>query len=512
LVRPTANATRHRRNIDIFVISALATILCLIFVVKLMRIDRASSQGLSKALWLPTVWFIYCASRPLDEWFRSGQSLEGGGGGIESGSILDRYFLTLLLVIGLGILQSRRINWQQAIKNNFWLFALLLFMLLSILWSDFQFVSFKRWVRTAGTAIMALVVLSEEEPYEAIRALLRRTLYLVIPFSMLLVKYYPRLGVTFGRWSGQPLYAGVATNKNTLGELCMLYVFVFVWVWVSRRDDKEAPQPLKGQNACELIMMVMIFFLMKGPSGYGAQGVTYSATCIAVLVIGLGLFFLMRRFRTRLTQLGGWVALILVVSGLATVALYLMDTSPMAVAARLLGRDPTLTGRSDLIWDVLLPVAWHNPVLGLGYGAFWIKQVPGLTLDINEAHNGYLDVLLELGVVGLILMALVVWTYFRKARNELQEHFHWAAFRMSYLVLFLVHNWTETTMLRSREILWNLFVVFAVVYPQEWTGRVDRDRLLPEEETSEEEEKTPLKAESVAGRAEVLDGGTENAL
>jgi O-antigen ligase len=133
-----------------------------------------------------------------------------------------------------------------------------------------------------------------------------------------------------------------------------------------------------------------------------------------------------------------------------------------------------------------------------------------LTLDINEAHNGYLDVWIELGVVGLILVALVVWMYFRKARNELEENFHWAAFRMSYLVMFLVHNWTETTFLRSREILWNLFVVLAVVYPKEWTGRVDDGRLLLEEEPGEVEE-TPAEAEAVAAPPEVLDGGTENA-
>jgi exopolysaccharide production protein ExoQ len=500
-----------------FVISAIATVVCLIFVAKLLKIDRAASPGLSKALWVPTVWFLYCASRPLDEWFAKGQFVEGGGGGIESGSILDRYFLSGLLVIGLVILQKRRINWQQAFKNNFWLFALLLFMLVSIFWSDFPFTSLKRWVRTAGTAIMALVVLSEAEPYEAMHALLRRMLYLVIPFSMLLVKYYPTLGVTFGRWSGLPGYAGVTINKNTLGEVCMLAVFLYIWALVARRDNKAGA--VRGQTACELAMMAMVLYLMKGPSGYGAKSATYSATCIAALVAGLGLFFLMRRFRTRLAQLGGRVALVLAGGAVVTVVLYLAGTSPVAVAAGLLGRKANLTDRADLIWPVLLPIAWHNPVLGLGYGAFWILPVPGLTLDVNEAHNGYLDVFIELGAVGLILLALVVGMYFRKARNELQENFHWAAFRMSYLVIFLLHNWTETTLLRSREILWSLFVVLVVVYPKEWTGRVDDDRLPLEEaapaeveETAPAEvEETAVEAEAVAAPPAALNDGTENA-
>jgi exopolysaccharide production protein ExoQ len=487
---------------------AIATVVCLIFVAKLFKIDRAASAGLSKAVWVPTVWFLYCASRPLSTWHDSGQLLELGGGSIESGSAVDRNFLTVLLVLGLVILLKRRINWLQAFKNNFWLFSLLLFMLVSIFWSDFLFVSLKRWSRTAGTVMMALVLLSEDDPYEAILAVLRRTMYLAIPFSMLLVKYYPRIGVGFGRWSGEAIYAGVAGNKNTLGETCMLALFFCVWALVARRDNKVAS--IKGQTACEWIIMAMIVYLMKGPSAYGAKSASYSASCVAVLILGFGVFFLMRRFRTRLAQLGGRMALVLLGGGLVTLAMFLMGTSPLAVGARLLGRQATLTGRADLIWPVLAPIAWQNPVLGIGYGAFWITPVPDLTLDINEAHNGYLDVFIELGVVGLILVALVVVTYFRKARNELQEHFHWAAFRMSYLVIFLVHNWTETTLLRSREILWNLFVILAVVYPKEWTGRVNVERLPPEEAPLETEE-TAWEAEAVKAPPEVLDGGTLNA-
>ncbi len=489
-------------------ISAIALMLCLIFVAKLLQIDRAASPSVSKALWVPTIWFLYCASRPLNEWFQKGQFMEGSGGGIESGSMADRYFLTVLLVIGLVILRRRQINWRQAMRNNYWLSALLLFMLVSILWSDFPFVSFKRWVRTAGTAVMALVVLSEAEPEEALLALLRRTMYLVIPFSMLLVKYFPRLGVIFGRWSGEPQYAGVTLNKNTLGEVCMVALFLLIFTMVARRDNKVAP--VKGQTACELAMMAMIIFMMKGSSGYGVKTATYSATCIAALIVGLGVFFMIRHFRGRLGQLAGRLVLVAVVGGLVTATLFVLGLSPMAVVAGILGRKANLTDRSELIWPVLTPIAWQNPVLGLGYGAFWIKEVPGLTLDVNEAHNGYLDVFIELGVVGLILVALVVWMYFKKARNELEENFHWGAFRMSYLVIFLLHNWTETTWLRSRELLWSVFVVLAVVYPKEWTGPVDEERLLTEEEPLEVEE-TSTEAEVVAAPTQLLSGGTKNA-
>jgi O-antigen ligase len=383
-------------------------------------------------------------------------------------------------------------------------------MLVSILWSDFPYVSLKRWVKTAGTAIMALVVLSEAEPYDAMLAVLRRTVYCVISFSILLAKYYPSLGVSFRLTSGAPTYLGVTVSKNALGEVCMLAVFLCLWSLVARRDNPDGAKAVRGQTVSEFILMLLAFFLIKGPSGYGATQATYSATCVTLLLVGLGLFFLMRQFRNRLAQLGVWAVFILIGGGVVTLALFLLDTSPMAIAARLLGRSDTLTGRSDLIWDTLLPIAWQHPVLGLGYGAFWITPVPGLILNVNEAHNGYLDVFIELGGVGLILVALVVGMYFRKARHELEENFHWGAFRMAYLAMFLLHNWTETTLLRSREIMWNLFVLFAVVYPEEWTGRVDADRMRAEEEHPELEQ-TRLEEEGVAALPAALGVSTESA-
>ena len=66
----------------------------------------------------------------------------------------------------------------------------LLFALLSVLWSDFPLVALKRWFRDLGNYLVILVVLSDPRPLEAVRALLRRLCYLLIPLSILLVKYY----------------------------------------------------------------------------------------------------------------------------------------------------------------------------------------------------------------------------------------------------------------------------------------------------------------------------------
>jgi len=445
----------------------IALLLCLLFVGALLKIDHQRSAGLTKALWIPTLWFLYCATRPLTEWFQSGQYAEPGAFTIESGSTLDRNVLSILIVISLIILQKRRINWTRIFKDNRWLVALLVYMLVSILWSDYPFVSFKRWIRTAGTLIMALMVLTEASPYEAMQAIIRRVIYVVIPFSALLVKYFPRIGVAFGRWSGEPSYVGATLTKNTLGEICMLSVFFIIWFFVRRREGND-PGVTRHQTLAEIMILALTLFLMKGPTGYGATSLTYSATSIVVLLAGLATFFTLRRLKAHIAYLGRVICLALLGAGLIALLLNVLDISPVALVAKSVGRNANLTDRTDLIWAVLLPIAWKHPVLGLGYGAFWIAPVPDLTLDVNEAHNGYLDVFIELGVVGLVLLLFMFVEYFQKAKREFQHYFDWAAFRLSFLLIILLYNWTETTLLRSREILWNLLVVFLVVFPGDW--------------------------------------------
>ena len=87
---------------------------------------------------------------------------------------------------------------------------------LSVLWSDFPFITFKRWFRDLGNYLAILVVLSDPRPLEAIRALLRRLSYLLIPLSILLVKYYPN-GREYSIWTG-PDCSGATTSKNMLGS------------------------------------------------------------------------------------------------------------------------------------------------------------------------------------------------------------------------------------------------------------------------------------------------------
>ena len=80
--------------------------------------------------------------------------------------------------------------------------AFIVYCLLSILWSDFPFVSFKRWIKVLGHPIMVLVIFTEPDPKEALVRLMKRCAYIVLPVSILWMKYYPNLGRTCHRLGG----------------------------------------------------------------------------------------------------------------------------------------------------------------------------------------------------------------------------------------------------------------------------------------------------------------------
>ncbi len=81
---------------------------------------------------------------------------------------------------------------------------------------------------------------------------------------------------------------------------------------------------------------------------------------------------------------------------------------------RFIGKDPTLTGRTDIYLAVLESIFKH-PLLGYGFGAFWVATNPepfliGLRIHwmtIGYAENGLLELWLELGTVGLGLVLIM---------------------------------------------------------------------------------------------------------
>jgi len=371
------------------------------------------------------------ASKPLGVWF-------GNVGDAESGSILDRLVLTGLAAAAIAVLLRRQFDWAGVLRRHPWLLLLLAYMLLSTLWSDIAAIAARRWMRAIVVLPMAMVVLSEDEPRRAMESLLRRTAYLLIPFSLMLIKYYPRLGVDYARWSGNQMWVGVTPHKNTLGRLCVVVGFFLLGAlyrrWRARRSVAQA-QPWWPDG---LILVVTLHILR------GAEN-AFSATSIGTLIFGVAFALTILWFQKgrpgvpRPAVMGFAVFLI----GFGTASPFL-GGSNLAGFTSSFGRTETLTGRTET-WTQLTPVVAAHALLGEGFGSFWTTQRRAY-YQMSHGHNGYLDILLELGTVGLGLYTIwLLSCAWRLGRNPPVKEY-WTTLGLGYLMMALVYNYTESSL------------------------------------------------------------------
>jgi exopolysaccharide production protein ExoQ len=415
---------------------ALALFLCTVFVLFLLRVDRNQAAMVSLGSWIPTFWMLLIATKPLGVWF--GLGLDAGDA---EGSPLDRAVLIGLLCLGIFLLGKREFDLSNAIRANVWLVLLIGYSLVSVLWSDIPFISFKRWTRDLLAIIMAFLVLTERDPRRAVQSILRRTIYILIPFSWLLVKYYPQYGVEYGRWVGELMWVGASTQKNGLGRLCLISIMFLSWTLVRRWQGHEKAAS-KYQTLAEVLLSAIALWLLKG------GGVsTYSATAVGALIAGWVMFlsFLLVKRRGIVLVARFWLAMIALIFAYGAVLPFIVAGGALdSLLISALGRDQTLTGRTE-VWAILLRFYEANPILGHGFGGFWTPATQQAAYGVKEAHNGYLALSLELGVAGLLITAMFLYSIARRAEKALVRARDWATLCYCFLLMIVIHNISESS-------------------------------------------------------------------
>jgi O-antigen ligase len=446
----------------------LALLLGIIFIWYAFRTDRLRHGRPSNALIWPTIWYLVTSSRAFGYWLSLWHiPIPGGTGDPTEGSVIDRWFYSVLTAIGLWILSQRDFSWRETFRRNPWLSALLAYMCASVLWSHYPYVSFKRFIKVMGSIVMACVVLSEPDPLAAFSTVIRRCLYIHLPMSIICVKYFRDIGVSFD-WNGTTqAWQGISTSKNGLGQVCMLGILFFFWE--VRRNWKEY-----GWKNIDLLFLLMAINLLKGSE----QSV--SMTAISVTLFALLVFLRIQSLRSRPLLVRPFVSKVFYVT-IATICLVLIHSVVMfpenSIFGRIilfLGRDITLTGRT-LIWRDVYAVASANPLFGVGVGGFWIGRLANIpwnahmTWVLGQAHSGYVDTYLQLGYIGAFLLLGVLITSMYRLVDSVGENFDFACFRITLFLTIIFVNMTESVYLRGDHHLWLILMI--VLWQVRSTGK-----------------------------------------
>src|SRR5580704_8367133 len=430
----------------------IASLICGIRIAALFFLDRREKIRVSKALVIPAVWMFLNTTHPLSFWL--GMSPPGSytTEAYVEGNPFDRNVALVLQLAALIVLCGKSAKVGSILRKNRLILVYFSFCLVSVLWSDFPFVTFKRWIKAIGDVQMVLVILAELDPFAALTRILTRMGFFLFPLSILFIRFYPQIGRRpTNSWTQEPV--GVTQQKNELGIMCMIYGIFFLWMLLSVYRERKRPGRWRHMLAYGTIIAISAYLL----------NLCNSTTSIVGFASSAGVLWLASRqpVRPALVQFA-----VLGVLGLSVIALFF---DPGGGLVQSLGKDPTLTGRKD-IWALVLGLH-TNPLIGTGFETFWLGSRLEfmlhalVNLPINEAHNGWIEVYLNLGWVGLCFMALLIVTGYKRIISHIRQDPEKGCLFLGFLVCALFYSFSEAGF-RFNTVSW-FFLLLVIVGAQQ---------------------------------------------
>lgn len=380
----------------------------------------------------------------------------GGSAGGEATKQISYLCIFAIALVSSGVLQSAK----EALVIPVSVMLVLAWCWLSISWAIEPSTGLRRVILTS-IIIWILFSNIHTAGYRGARDTLRWVLAFSLLVDFAAVALLPRAIHQFTNSGAEQLigdWRGWFPHKNNAGAVCAITIIIF---WFDAKDMKRWLRIP--------ILVGAAFFLMK----------TNSKTSMALLLPAIlaGTLYLRYNYRHKVV-----VGLSLL---LAIVVLSFLGYVYSDIVAAPFEDENAFTGRNQ-IWPVLLTYASDHLLLGSGYGSFWnIKG--GSPIDsyllqsswihtVGNGHNGYLDLLVQLGLPGLILVvvALVVVPTVKMILINIKDRPS-AAMVMALLVFCFGHNLTESSLL-DRDASMNVFFMISLAFLQ---GCIRMSRPLP---------------------------------
>jgi O-antigen ligase len=303
---------------------------------------------------------------------------------------------------------------------------------------------------------MVLIIATEINQSEAFKIIIKRCGIILLPLSVILIKYYPALGRRYHPFSGELSIMGMATDKNNLGVLCIIIGILVLWNFLYKgKEDKD--KSFIRKYMVGIMLLVMTLWLLRN-----ANSATSTICFVAgvIILISMRTSYIKNNYKM-LIPLGILTGIILLIWE------ELLGVSEIVLEG--LGRDITLTGRTEF-WKELLSMG-TNPIIGTGYGGFWLgPRIEELWerhwMKPGEAHNGYLEIYLELGVIGLVLLGGIIITGIRNIYGNIKTDYKSSSLWISLLIITLLHNLSESSF-RAGQLIYFIFLLSVIKKPME---------------------------------------------
>jgi exopolysaccharide production protein ExoQ len=375
-------------------------------------------------------------------------------GSYTEGSYILQIQFGSIFVIGAWLAwRNKNTSLANVRSMNLLLLLLVLYCLLTVIWSPYPTVTLKRVTQLVGLIIVAIAIAPPIGRAQQLISTMLATFTGLILLSIVVVLTVPSIGIDAQL---NHAWRGIFPQKNGLGAVAALSTIF----WIQQMYVKRLPLII-----CILGGLMSLFILIM----------TKSTTALLVCMFCAGLYIWIRKRHladyfatTRLILIG-----IIFLS--ACLILFYMFESRLPTWSEIFypihyfsNKSSDLTGRTDIWQLVLLEINLH-PWQGIGYGAFWLGEGSPSQYIIDvlhwiplQSHNGYVDILNELGIIGLALFTgTCIWhtvNLVRLLKLDREE----TAIHSVLFVYILLSNVSESELFRGISFQ-NILFIFSSI-------------------------------------------------
>ena len=314
---------------------------------------------------------------------------------------------------------------------------------ISILWSPIPLTSFKRAMQLVGVVAIGLVAARNLRDGHSLETRLRLPTFTLVAVGLFTAVAAPSLA-----FDADGSLRAFTSHKNTWGQNSLLACLVMLFAALSASRNR---------------WLIGIAFLLSLIS----LAMSRSATSVLTLLLFIGVFAVWRAmtgksaFQRAMVGVAGMSLVVALHVYVVMTGEFPTDTMLTTVLS-MAGKEQTLTGRTAL-WQLMYAEIDRHAWFGIGYGGFWAG--PGgpssmVAARLNwgppgQAHSGYIDILNELGYLGLLATTAVIGAHARNIfsiyRSPLKGS---AAFHAALLVSAIIINYAESSLFRTTHIWW----------------------------------------------------------
>lgn len=348
------------------------------------------------------------------------------------------FFVNYLIALFLLLIRWKKTFFTLSKDWTIWL--LMLMALVSVFWSSTPKLTSARSIALIGNFVFALYLGSRYSLREQLR-LLGWCFTIIIIMSFLFAILSPvygtmAVGIHAGAWRG------VFVHKNVLGKQMALSGIIFMLIAMDAKEKRWIPWTGLCLSFCLLVL------------SRSSSSMVNFLTMIALIPV-------YNIFRWRYYLIVPAVIAVITLGG--GLSVWFDQNAEILLGS--IGKDPTLTGRTEM-WSHILDMIWKQPWLGYGYSGFWndwdspaayiwyaVKWRP------PNSHNGFLDLLLELGFSGLLIFGIGFFQTVSRSLTWLRTDRSWTSFwPLLYLSYMILSNLGESALLSRNDIFWVLYV------------------------------------------------------